>query len=394
MLNLIFTIFTVLVVVAFAIFMVSRPNKSLLKFSVPIFTISFVALFIAIIYFESYSIQEENQYAISAVVLRSLFLAFETFLGNAFDPQIEQGTFAYDLFNNSIFQFGYWAVHIIVMVSLLTTMVAIFGKSLLSKLRLSYNLHKNPKRLHHIFGTGDDVLKLAQNIQLENKKNIPVIYSSDFSEDTIEEILLVNGVFIEVAKSLEDKAIEKATKYSGIDNISVFSGTAVRKINGIRECKLIAKQYYKNSNFENIAIDGDLKILLIGFGDIGCAILTEISKYYKNQVEITVIDIDHIQFEEFEVLNPSVPKNIKINFIESNFYSKEFAIKFEKMINVGKLNVVINALLDTGADGDNTANIELFEECNDICNFLLEKNNKSVHMLPVDPDIIYNSELL
>lgn len=61
-------------------------------------------------------------------------------------------------------------------------------------------------------------------------------------EEYVEEILLINGIFIEVVKSLEQKAIDKVTKYSGIDNIPIFTGSAVRKINGIRECKLIATQ--------------------------------------------------------------------------------------------------------------------------------------------------------
>lgn len=373
-------------IVAFVVWLAMLPQKRILQIAVPVCVVSFVIIYA--FYLVARLVPDDPMFGIPAAF--SAFVeTFGSFTNGVAYSDVAESDRVMRVFSVFWFETLFWALHMLVIVSIAISGFAVFGRKFMDKVR--YNLHRyfakgdSAKNIYFIFGDSESALIFGKNLveqgscgKLETsdsegasrkRKPFVVYFSYEYGEELREQIAEFGGALIEITENFRKKYLKQAEAVNK-DNIVTFEGLVRPTVKvGDAENKddsvsydiadLLARKVVKDhapytrmllsdsrdSSQGDESVDPELTIperpyaaIIVGFGEIGRACLKQLimtSQLTLNgtKPKFYVISRNGVSFERFLIENPGVGDCSDIVFLEADVYSFEAETVIDQAIN-------------------------------------------------------------
>lgn len=353
------SLITLACIVALVVWLTMQPQRRILEIAVPVCIVSFAIIYV--FYLVAYLVPDEPILGIPAAF--SAFVeTFGSFTNGVAYSDVAESSRVTEVFGVFWFETLFWALHMLVIISLAISGFAVFGRKLMDRIR--YELHlrfaqrSGAKGIYFIFGESEGALIFGKNLARQGKKGeletsdprsttrkrkpFIVYFSEEYTEELRERIADFGGALIEVNENARQKQLERAERVNP-QNVVVFDGLVRPTVNGYDIAKLLARKVVKtNPPYMSMSLEcasqqsaPALRIperpyaaLIIGFGELGRECLQQLIMSSQLTLDGTrprfcVISRNGVSFERFRIENPSIALCAEIEFVEADIFSFE-----------------------------------------------------------------------
>lgn len=327
--ELVVSALTLLLITGLTIWLVMQPQKRILRIALPLFVISFLVIYV--FYLIALMVPDGAVYGIPAA-----FAAFaETFAsftnGIAYSDLVDSEAMQ-GIVGTLWFETVFWALHLIVIVTIAVSGFAVFGRQFMDRVRLALIQRFDGKReIYCIFGDTEGAVTLGKNIAQEKDRPFVVFFSDDYQEELREQIASFGGALIEIDPSSRDALIEKMSERYP-ENCAVFEGADHVKVNGTYVSDLIARKTvqdhapYQSFGLESGFPETPYRAVILGFGELGRACASWIIANAQlnpngTKPELHIVSKDPIGYERFLIENPAIEACATLTFTCTDAFS-------------------------------------------------------------------------
>lgn len=346
-LELIVSLITLACIVAFVVWLAMQPQKRILQIAVPVFIASFAVIYG--FYLAAHLVHDDPVFGIPTA-FSSFVGTFESFTNGVAYSDVAEAGLVQELFDAFWFETLFWALHMLVIITLAISGFAVFGRKLMDKVRLRLYRGLRGKDIYFIFGDSDGAIILGANIARENPSALVVFFSEEYTEELRERIAEFGGALIEVNEESRERYLDEA-KQKRKENVVEFEGVLNPRVNGYSIADLLARyvvgKYPPYAMMDTRGDDGrdyleriparPYAAIMVGFGELGRACLRQLIMASQFTLDgslpkFYVISQEKAAFDRFCTENPEIGKCARIEFLEANVYSLEAKAFIEKAV--------------------------------------------------------------
>lgn len=337
-LELIVSLITLACIIVFVGWLAMQPQKRILQIAVPMCIISFAVIYA--FYLVAYLVPDEPIFGIPAAF--SAFVeTFGSFTNGVAYSDVAESDAVMEAFSVFWFETLFWALHMLVIITLAISGFAVFGRKFMDKVRLHLYRSLREREIYFVFGDSDGAVILGRNIAKDKPRALVVLFSDDYSEDLRERIADFGGALVEVTEETREQYLAMARSRMR-ENVVEFEGVVHPTVNGDSIADLLARYVVrKYPPYKSMDIPSDENLdyldriptrpysaLIVGFGKLGSACLKQLimaSQFTLNETrpKFYVIDKDGISFDRFCIENPDVWESADIVFRATDIFSFE-----------------------------------------------------------------------
>lgn len=230
------------------------------------------------------------------------------------------------------FETLFWALHMLVLVTLAISGFAVFGRRLMDRIRVRLAEALGRRNIYYVFGDSEGALLFGENLTKEDSDALIVYFSEDYSEELRERIASFGGALIEVTKDtrkeelirIRDKHPERVVDFSGSSNPCVndtpIAELFARKVVSDHAPFKIMCHAPEPGDAPSLRIpDKPYSAMIVGFGEIGQACLKQLimtSQLSPAGVRpvFHIVGRNPISYEKFLVEHPAIGNCAEIEF--------------------------------------------------------------------------------
>lgn len=337
-LELVVSLITLACIVAFVVWLAMQPQKLILRIAVPVCIISFVIIYT--FYLVAHLIHEDPVFGIPAA-LSSFVGTFESFTNGVAYSDVAEADLVQELFDAFWFETLFWALHMLVIITLAISGFAVFGRKFMDKIRFRLYRGLRGRDIYFIFGDSDGAVILGKNIAKDYPHSLVVLFSEEYTEELRERIASFGGALIEVNDETRKQYLAKARRKRK-ENVVEFKGVVRPTVNDDSIANLLARYVVgKYPPYISMGIPSDRSLdyldriptrpyaaMIVGFGELGSACLKQLimaSQFTLNgtRPKFYVINRDSAPFERFCIENPDACESAEIVFLRADVFSFE-----------------------------------------------------------------------
>lgn len=320
---------TLLGIVGFIIWLCLQPQKRILEIAVPLCVISFMIIYV--FYLVARLAPGNPVFGIPAA-LAAFVETFGSFTNGVAYSDIAGSQRVIRLFGTFWFETLFWALHMLVIVTLAISGFAVFGRRLMDRVRVRLAEAVGKRDIYYIFGDSEGALLFGENLASGRHETLIVYFSEDYSEVLRERIASFGGALIELSKDASSNYLARI-EAKHPERLVVFSGTNNPCVNGTPIAELLARKVVSDHAPFKVMCDScgaesgrTLKIpqkpysaMIVGFGEIGQACLKQL--IMTSQLSPTgetpvfhIVGRNPISYEKFLIEHPAIHNCARIKF--------------------------------------------------------------------------------
>lgn len=335
-LELVVSLITLACIILFVVWLAMQPQKRILRIAMPVFLVSFTIIYL--FYLIAKLVPDDPAFGIPAAF--SAFVeTFGSFTNGVAYSDIAESDRVINVFGPFWFETLFWALHMLVIITLAISGFAVFGRKLMDKIRLRLYIARRAKNIYFIFGDTEGALIFGKNVAESDPKAFLVYFSDEYNDELRERIADFGGALIETSKKTREK-YERLADRVAPQNKLVFEGLEKPLVNNCSVADLLARKVIRdNAPYKVMLRDNDANndyksrfpetpyaALIVGFGELGRACLKQLIVSAQLTVNGTkpkfyVINRNPIAFQRFQIENPDISRCADIQFIPGDVFS-------------------------------------------------------------------------
>lgn len=333
--EIVISVVTLLVIAILVLWLIMQPQKRVLQIAVPVCILSFAVIYV--FYLVAFLVPDDPVFGIP-IAFQAFIETFLSFTEGAAYGDIVESQMLDGVIGTFWFETAFWALHMIVIITLAISGFAVFGRKIMDRARLRLMSLAGRREIYHIFGNTQGALILGENLSQEEGKPFVVFYTFDYTEELREDIAAFGGALIEVDEA-DAAALIEETQAAYPGNVAVFEEGDHARVNGDLVSMLLARKVvHDHAPYKALGQNGGFptrpyEAFIIGFGELGKACAKQIIGNAQLSPDcvrpkLYIIDRDPIEFECFQIENPLLNEYADIDYFPADVYS----FKFEKYL--------------------------------------------------------------